>query len=81
MLTTALFERFYSRGEADFADKPLSAMRYGFGGHNEKVAGKRAIGRMVPRAEIAEGLTHARLQHSFAKTQLYFLERDLRGNV
>ena len=40
VLTTALFERFCSRGEADFADKLLSAMRYGFGGHHEKAAGK-----------------------------------------
>ncbi|MGC8605082.1 MAG: phosphogluconate dehydrogenase (NAD(+)-dependent, decarboxylating) [Desulfomonilaceae bacterium] len=35
VLTTALFERFGSRGEADFADKLLSAMRYEFGGHLE----------------------------------------------
>ena len=40
VLTTALFERFFSRGEADFADKLLSAMRYQFGGHDEKAAGK-----------------------------------------
>ena len=40
VLTTALFERFFSRGEADFADKLLSAMRYGFGGHHEKAVGK-----------------------------------------
>ncbi|WP_406697397.1 phosphogluconate dehydrogenase (NAD(+)-dependent, decarboxylating) [Singulisphaera sp. Ch08] len=39
VLTTALFERFYSRGESDFADKLLSAMRYEFGGHVEKPAG------------------------------------------
>ena len=32
VLTTALYERFASRGEADFADKLLSAMRYEFGG-------------------------------------------------
>jgi 6-phosphogluconate dehydrogenase len=38
VLTTALFERFYSRGEADFQDKVLSAMRYQFGGHIEKPA-------------------------------------------
>ena len=38
VLTTALFERFSSRGEADFADKVLSAMRFGFGGHLEKKA-------------------------------------------
>ena len=36
ILTTALYERFTSRGEADFADKLLSAMRKQFGGHDEK---------------------------------------------
>ncbi len=36
VLTTALYERFSSRGDADFQDKLLSAMRYGFGGHLEK---------------------------------------------
>ncbi len=35
VLTTALYERFESRGEADFADKILSAMRFQFGGHHE----------------------------------------------
>jgi 6-phosphogluconate dehydrogenase len=39
VLTAALYERFSSRGEADFADKLLSAMRYEFGGHVEKSAG------------------------------------------
>jgi 6-phosphogluconate dehydrogenase len=38
VLTAALYERFSSRGEADFADKLLSAMRYEFGGHMEKSA-------------------------------------------
>jgi 6-phosphogluconate dehydrogenase len=38
VLTTALYERFTSRGEADYQDKLLSAMRFGFGGHLEKVA-------------------------------------------
>jgi 6-phosphogluconate dehydrogenase len=38
VLSTALYERFSSRGEADFADKLLSAMRYGFGGHLEKTS-------------------------------------------
>ena len=37
--TAALYERFSSRGEAEFADKLLSAMRYEFGGHIEKPAG------------------------------------------
>jgi len=36
VLTSALFERFSSRGEADFADRILSAMRKEFGGHDEK---------------------------------------------
>jgi len=40
VLTTALYQRFSSRGEADFADKILSAMRYQFGGHIEKGAEK-----------------------------------------
>ena len=38
VLSCALYERFSSRGEADFADKLLSAMRYEFGGHLEKQA-------------------------------------------
>jgi len=36
VLTAALYERFESRGEADFANKLMSAMRYEFGGHVEK---------------------------------------------
>jgi len=36
VLTAALYQRFASRGEADFADKILSAMRFAFGGHLEK---------------------------------------------
>jgi 6-phosphogluconate dehydrogenase len=38
VLSSALYERFSSRGEADFADKLLSAMRNEFGGHLEKPA-------------------------------------------
>jgi 6-phosphogluconate dehydrogenase len=38
VLSSALYERFSSRGEADFADKLLSAMRYAFGGHLEKLS-------------------------------------------
>ena len=40
VLSAALYERFSSRGEADFAGKLLSAMRYEFGGHLEKPGGK-----------------------------------------
>src|SRR5215472_8763728 len=36
VLSSALYERFSSRGEADYQDKLLSAMRYQFGGHLEK---------------------------------------------
>jgi len=39
VLSAALFDRFTSRGEADYADKLLSAMRYEFGGHLEKKGG------------------------------------------
>ena len=41
VLTTALYSRFSSRGEADFANKLLSAMRFQFGGHIEKPAAGR----------------------------------------
>jgi 6-phosphogluconate dehydrogenase len=45
VLTSALFERFSSRGESDFADKLVSAMRFEFGGHVEKASsGRRAAG-------------------------------------
>jgi 6-phosphogluconate dehydrogenase len=43
VLTSALYERFSSRGEAEFADKLLSAMRYQFGGHLEKSDGKSSV--------------------------------------
>jgi hypothetical protein len=43
VLSAALYERFSSRGEDEFADKLLSALRYQFGGHEEKPAtGKEA---------------------------------------
>jgi 6-phosphogluconate dehydrogenase len=40
VLTASLYERFASRGEADFASKLMSAMRYEFGGHVEKKDGE-----------------------------------------
>jgi 6-phosphogluconate dehydrogenase len=42
VLSTALYQRFSSRGDADFQDKLLSAMRYQFSGHLEKPGAKRA---------------------------------------
>jgi 6-phosphogluconate dehydrogenase len=43
VLTSALYARFSSRGEADFANKVLSAMRYQFGGHLEKPGDKSKV--------------------------------------
>jgi 6-phosphogluconate dehydrogenase len=40
VLSSALYQRFSSRGDADYQDKLLSVMRYGFGGHLEKAAGR-----------------------------------------
>ena len=48
VLSAALFERFASRGEGDFANQVLSAMRHEFGGHAEKPAG----GRRDPAPEV-----------------------------
>jgi len=42
VLSAALYQRFSSRGEADYQDKLLSAMRYQFGGHVEKSGGRAA---------------------------------------
>jgi len=42
VLSAALYQRFNSRGDADYQDKLLSAMRYQFGGHLEKSGGKQA---------------------------------------
>ncbi|MEO7056312.1 MAG: phosphogluconate dehydrogenase (NAD(+)-dependent, decarboxylating) [Caldimonas sp.] len=42
VLSAALYERFASRGQADFANQVLSAMRHAFGGHVEKPAGDAA---------------------------------------
>jgi 6-phosphogluconate dehydrogenase len=39
VLSMALYQRFSSRGESDFQDRLLSAMRYEFGGHLEREAG------------------------------------------
>jgi len=40
VLSAALYQRFDSRGQADYQNRLLSAMRFGFGGHLEKAAGK-----------------------------------------
>jgi 6-phosphogluconate dehydrogenase len=44
VLSTALYERFSSRGEGEFAGRVLSAMRFEFGGHHEKPAGEERPG-------------------------------------
>jgi 6-phosphogluconate dehydrogenase len=43
VLAAALFERFTSRGEADFQNRVLSAMRFEFGGHQEKPLKEKAV--------------------------------------
>ena len=53
--STALYERFSSRGEDDFADKLLSAMRYQFGGHPEKPTDKSQGRLNVVFNHAAEG--------------------------
>ncbi len=42
VLSAALYQRFSSRGADDFADKVLSALRFGFGGHQEKGEAKKS---------------------------------------
>ena len=49
VLATALYERFSSRGEADFADKLLSALRQQFGGHAEAAQDAPPSGRPSSR--------------------------------
>ena len=51
VLTTALYERFSSRGDADYANKLLSAMRFEFGGHLEK---PREVKYSPPRTRIGD---------------------------
>ena len=45
VLTASLYERFTSRGEGEFADKLLSAMRFEFGGHEEKLGDGARVAR------------------------------------
>ena len=55
VLSAALFERFASRGEAEFANKILSAMRFQFGGHDEKKAQRRgasSVGRTNAKSRM-----------------------------
>ncbi len=55
VLSTALYERFSSRGEADFADRLLSAMRHEFGGHVERTSQAQGAARTEPEAEPGNG--------------------------
>ena len=50
VLSAALYERFSSRGEADFADRLLSAMRYRFGGHQEKARAENGSNEAIPKS-------------------------------
>ena len=61
VLSAALYERFSSRGEADFADKLLSAMRYEFGGHLEKPPRGRSGDRSAMPEREFEAMTEEEL--------------------
>jgi 6-phosphogluconate dehydrogenase len=54
VLSAALYQRFTSRGEEDFGNKLLSAMRFGFGGHEEKAVPK-AVTKAAPKAVPKKG--------------------------
>ena len=56
VLSTALYQRFSSRGEADFQDKLLSAMRFQFGGHLEKPRQVTTDGEHVMDASHSDAL-------------------------
>ena len=64
MLSTALYERFFSRGEADYQNKLLSAMRFEFGGHLEKPAGEYDL-HSCDRRDIACPLRRRTLYSMF----------------
>jgi 6-phosphogluconate dehydrogenase len=57
VLSAALYERFSSRGDADFADKLLSALRYQFGGHVEKQTGSLPAGAKPTAGRGCDGET------------------------
>ena len=70
VLTTALYARFSSRGEADFQNKLLSAMRYQFGGHVEKPPRSACV-----RMEMGD--THSDALVFFGATGDLGLQEDL----
>jgi 6-phosphogluconate dehydrogenase len=53
VLSAALYQRFSSRGQAEFQGKLLSAMRFGFGGHLEKAAEKSRVEQTAQKKSIA----------------------------
>ena len=77
VLSAALYERFSSRGEADFADKVLSALRYEFGGHEEKAAvaeGRRLMTASRSDALVLFGVT-GDLAHKMIFPALYAMAK------
>ncbi len=66
VLTTALYERFSSRGEADFQNKLLSAMRFEFGGHVEKKSDDRLPSTPMRSSSSARPAT-SRTRRSFRR--------------
>ena len=77
VLTTALYERFSSRGEDDFAEKVLSALRYQFGGHQEKAdaqQGRRYMTASESDALVLFGVT-GDLAHKMIFPALYAMAK------
>lgn len=71
VLSSALFERFSSRGEADFADRLMSAMRFEFGGHLEKAEDEK--GTIVDGSMVMLLVSNSILRKYPGSTILYNL--------
>ena len=75
VLSAALYDRFSSRGEADFADRVLSALRYQFGGHEERARKERRLmDTSRSDALVLFGVT-GDLAHKMIFPALYALEK------
>jgi glucose-6-phosphate 1-dehydrogenase len=83
VLTTALFERFESRGEADYAAKLLSAMRKEFGGHAERarVILEKPFGTDLPSARALNVTVHAVFDESQIFRIDHFLGKEAVQNI
>ena len=87
MLSTALYEGFFSRGEADYQNELFSAMRFQFGGHLEKPSVNRSSTRLSLRplrgAVVAADLAYrcALASRMNRRSWRRFLDRELSGSI